>query len=279
VKLTPVFLGTEELSKMWTAMQARYRPTMAYLASVVLIQRSTGARVAPPVLSRGKDDSGPVAVGSPSPTLTDVRPAPSDQLPAMRLGDDLLVTGNNFTSDTTMTAVFENAKLKLTREVTPAPTTSPTRLTVHVPGIGDDVNAMHDWAVGFYTLSLKVARPNLPAWTTNGVPIALAPLIVVSPLNAVPGDIDVTITCTPRLRSEQQAQTSLIFGTSQIAPTMITTPADPTQPTTLTFTVPGVVKGDYLVRLRVEGIDSLPVQLTGSPTRLEFDEQQKVKVS
>jgi hypothetical protein len=279
VKLTPVFLSSEELSKMWTAMQARYRPTMAYLASVVLIQRTTGARVAPPVLTRGKDDSGPVAVGSPSPTLSGVRPAASDQLPAMRLGDDLLVTGNNFSGDATLTAVFENAKLKLAREVTLAPATSPTSLTLHVPGITDDANAMHEWAVGFYTLALKVARPNLPVWTTNGVPIALAPLINVSPLNAAPGDIGVTLTCTPRLRPEQQAQVSLIFGTRQIAPTLITTPADASQPTTLTFTVPGVTQGDYLVRLRVEGIDSLPVQLKGSPPRLEFDEQQKIKVS
>src|SRR5207244_1545021 len=46
IKLSPVFLSSEELSKMWTAMQARYRPTMAYMASVVLIQPSGGARAA-----------------------------------------------------------------------------------------------------------------------------------------------------------------------------------------------------------------------------------------
>lgn len=279
VKLTPVYLSTEELSKMWTAMQARYRPTMAYLASVVLIQSANGARVAPPVLTRGKDDSGPVAVGSPSPTLSGVRPAVSDQLPAMRLGDDLFLNGNNFSGDATMTAVFENTKLNIVLEVMSAPVTSPTRLTLHVPAIADDANAMHEWAVGFYNLSLKVTRPNLPAWTTNSVPVALAPLITVNPLNAVPGDINLTITCTPRLRLEQQTQTSLIFGTSQVAPTLITTPGDATQPSTLAFTISGVGQGDYLVRLRVDGIDSLPVKITGSPPRFEFDDQQKVKVT
>src|SRR5262249_42990727 len=47
IKITPVYLGTEDLSKMWTAMQARYRPTMAYLVSVVLIQSTESVKVAP----------------------------------------------------------------------------------------------------------------------------------------------------------------------------------------------------------------------------------------
>ena len=87
------------------------------------------------------------------------------------------------------------------------------------------------------------------------------------------------MTCTPRLRPEQEAQTSLIFGMQQITPQSITTPADKTKPTTLSFTVPAVIKGEYLVRLRVEGIDSLPITLTGSPPKLDFDPQQKVKVA
>ena len=59
IKISPVFLSTEDLSKMWTAMQARYRPTMAYLGSVVLIQATDSVQAAPPVLKRGTDDSGP----------------------------------------------------------------------------------------------------------------------------------------------------------------------------------------------------------------------------
>jgi hypothetical protein len=50
------------------------------------------------------------------------------------------------------------------------------------------------------------------------------------------------------------------------------------KPTTLTFTVPSVLEGEYLVRLRVDGIDSLPVTISGSPAKLEFDPQQKVTV-
>ena len=41
IKITPQSLNTEEISRMWTAFQAHYRPTAAYQVSVVLIE-STG---------------------------------------------------------------------------------------------------------------------------------------------------------------------------------------------------------------------------------------------
>jgi len=279
IKISPVFLSSEELSKMWTAMQARYRPTMAYMASVVLIQPSGGVRAAPPVLKRGKDDTGPVAIASAFPTLAGVRPAVSDALPAMRLGDDLLVTGTNLNAQGTMVFVFENAKVGLVQEIAPAPAATAGSVSVHVPSIADNADAMNQWASGMYTVTLRVTRPNLPSWTTNGVPIALAPLITVNPVNAAPGDLNLTVTCTPRLLPRQEARTNLIFGSQPVVPNSITTPADPLQPTTLAFTIPGVEAGNYLVRLRVEGIDSLPVTVTGSPAKLDFDPRQKVKVA
>jgi hypothetical protein len=45
---------------------------------------------------------------------------------------------------------------------------------------------MHEWAIGLYKLMLRVNGPVIPAWTTNSVAIALAPLITVTPLNALP---------------------------------------------------------------------------------------------
>lgn len=51
VRLTPHPLNTEEMSRLWTAMQAHYRPTAAYQASVVLIESRRPARAALPVAS------------------------------------------------------------------------------------------------------------------------------------------------------------------------------------------------------------------------------------
>ena len=94
IKIAPVFLSTEELSKMWTAMQARYRPTMAYMVSVVLIRETQSTKAAPPVLKIGKDDSGPQVIAGSLPGLLTVQVAASALLPSMRLGDDLLLTGS-----------------------------------------------------------------------------------------------------------------------------------------------------------------------------------------
>lgn len=275
IKITPVYLTSEDLSKLWTAMQARYRPSMAYVVSVVLIQ-GTGATKAPlPVLKRGKDDHGPVSTAAPFPTLTAVRPVISDSLPAMRLGDDLVVIGTNLGSQGGATAIFENAKAGLVQELATTASTIPGALAVHVP------IAISDWAVGLYALSLRVSTPNLPSWVTNGVPIALAPAIAIAPQPAPPtvptGGI-VTLTCTPRLLAEQAANARVIFGSQAITPMTFDTPADPLKPTTLTFAVPPASTGSYIVRLRVDGIDSLPITVSGSPPKLAFDAAQTVIV-
>lgn len=276
IKVTPVFLNTEDLSKLWTAMQSRYRPSMAYLVSVVLIQGTAGAKSAPPVLKRGPDDRGPQAQGVPAPVLSGVRPALSELLPAVRLGEDLVISGSNLEQGGAVQ--LDNARLNLAKTL-PAQLDASGQLRLHLPSIAEDAGGMSTWGVGVYTLSLRVTKPNLPPWTTNGVPMVLSPLISVSPLNAAPGTVNLTVTCTPRLQPQQEAQTHLLFGSAEVKPSSIVTPADPAQPTTLSFDVPGVVAGSYVVRLRVDGIDSLPVTIGGSPQRIDFDPQQTVVVA
>ena len=55
IKITPEPMGTEELSKLWTAMQAKYRPTASYHVSVVLIESS----------DRAVEDRGPASARQP----------------------------------------------------------------------------------------------------------------------------------------------------------------------------------------------------------------------
>ena len=286
IKIIPTYLTTEDLSKLWTAMQARYRPSMAYQVSVVLIQ-GTGVTKAPlPVLKRGADDRGPISTAVPFPTLAGVRPAVADSLPAMRVGDDLIITGANLGTQGGTIALFENARAGLTQELTTTPATTPGALAVHVPAVSDNASTINEWAVGTYTVSLRVSLPNLPAWLTNGVPIAMAPIIVIGappiPPNFHGGNI-ATITCTPRLLPAQATHTRVIFGSQTITPTTIETPsatsADLLKPTTLTFAVPPVPAGSYIVRLRVDGIDSLPITVSGSPPKLGFDPSQTVTVA
>jgi hypothetical protein len=277
IKLTPVYLNSDDLSKLWTAMQARYRPSMAYAVSVVLIQAQGGGRAALPVLKRGADDRGPVAHGSPAPVLTGVRAAASPLQPALRLGDDMVVTGSNLLRGSLGVRV-EHPRFAIVQEL-PVGTVDAAGLGAHLPSVAEDAAGMAGWAVGVYSVSLRVSEPGLPTWGTNSVPMALAPRITVAPLAHAPGTVTLSITCTPRLRSDQQAQVRLLFGTIEALPDSITTPGDPVQPTTLAFTIPGVAAGDYAVRLRVDGVDSLPVTLGGTPPSFAFDPLQTVSVA
>ena len=50
--------------------------------------------------------------------------------------------------------------------------------------------------------------------------------------------------------------------------------ARPDAATSLTFQVPDVEEGEYVLRLRVDGVDSIPVDFSGDLP--QFDEAQKV---
>jgi Pvc16 N-terminal domain len=278
IKLTPVYLGSEDLSKLWTAMQARYRPSMAYMVSVVLIQTVGGGRSALPVLKRGADDRGPLVRGAPAPVLTGVRAAPSPLQPALRLGEDLLVNGSNLPG-AAVAVRFELPRFAVAQDLPPVAAATAAQLGVHLPSIAEDAAGMDAWAIGVYSVSLRISEPNVPTWGTNSVPMALAPLVTVSPLTGAPGTVNLTLTCTPRLRSEQQAQVRLLFGAIEALPDTVSTPGNPALPTTLTFTIPGVPAGDHAVRLRVDGIDSLPITFSGTPPSFAFDPLQTVVVA
>jgi hypothetical protein len=274
IKISPVYLSTDDLSKLWTAMQARFRPSMAYTVTVVLIQHAPEGKAALPVLQRGT----PVEHGAP-PVLISARAAASDLLPAVRLGDDVLLSGLRMNYQGIAFVLFEDDPDGLALNLAPTPGPQKTQLLCHIPSVAQDANAMSDWAIGTYEVSLLVNRPNSPTWTTNSVPLSLAPLITIGPLSAAAGTIALTVTSTPRLTAEQTARVLLIFGDEIVQPDSVTNPADPTQPTQLNFTVQNVAAGQYPVRLRVDGIDSIPAVFAGTPPKLQFDPQQKVIVS
>lgn len=52
IKLAPQVMSTEEMSKLWSAIQTQYRPTTVYQVSVVLIESHRSVKSALPVLQR-----------------------------------------------------------------------------------------------------------------------------------------------------------------------------------------------------------------------------------
>lgn len=52
IRITPVTMNAEEISKLWTAFSAKYRPSAAYMATVVLIESKRSIKSALPVKER-----------------------------------------------------------------------------------------------------------------------------------------------------------------------------------------------------------------------------------
>lgn len=52
LRISPEILNTEEISKLWAAIQAHYRPTAAYQVTVVLIESNRPVKSALPVIAR-----------------------------------------------------------------------------------------------------------------------------------------------------------------------------------------------------------------------------------
>ena len=272
VRITLQPLSLEELSKLWTTFQTNYRTSAAYEVSVLLIESSHERTAALPVLMRGKGDRGVFSSTSLTPVLYSVKP-PEPQ-PSARLGDQLLITGSGLNA--------EGLSLIVNSQYLPKPISMKTSsvdqkgaIGVDLPGPSDS-GVMSDWSPGFYTISAVVNHPDLPSWVTNELPFALSPTIKLNPQTAAPGSINLSISCTPRLRDGQKAY--LLLGDRQIKPISIVNPVALSQATTLEFFIPQVDEGEYIVRLRVDGIDSLPIIRSASTAEVEFDPDQKLIV-
>jgi hypothetical protein len=273
VRFTPVSMSLDEMSKLWTIFQTQYRISAVYQAAVLLIESTRPVRSRPPVLKRGTEDRGPDVMAAASPLLDGVL-LPNSQ-PSGRLGEDLIIKGKNLDSQKLLVR-FSSLRLEDPIEIEPMPGGSATQIKAHLDDLPADPNALEKWMAGFYTLSLVVKRQNLPGWCSNELAFSLAPRITVAPNNAPAGYIALIVTCTPRIKKGQRIV--LLFGESQFPVQTISTPADISQPTTLKFFIPDAESGTYVVRLRVDGADSLPIILEGTPPRLEYDPGQMVTV-
>jgi hypothetical protein len=284
VRITPQPQSIEELSKLWGAFQTQYRVSAAFSVSVVLIDSRRSSRTPYPVLTRGKDDRGPTALTSALPTLRALE-FPLGQ-PAARLGEAFTVLGTNLGA--------QNLKLHLEHPSLPQlvldgllakpsielqiTDRADDHLEARLVGVGLDPNDLRLWPCGFWTLSAVTEPIADHPVSSNALALPLAPSIALDKTASPAGDIALTVTCRPRVRPGQRV--TLLFGERQVALGTLTNPPDQTQGSQLEFTVPGVPASDlpYRVRLRVDGVDSLPVRTTGNPPRLEFDPEQQVLV-
>lgn len=275
ISFQPVPVG--EINQLWTGFATPLRLSVAYEVAVTLIESKRPAKTPLPVLTRGPQDQGVTAVASLPPLLV-----PSAPLAAARLGDDITLNGQRLNNGS-FRVRFRNAFLPDHNDIDPEAGGTSTQITVHLKGLAEDAEAFTKWVPGIYTVSLVGNGPNFPGGTSE---VALAPVITVSPNNASAGAITLQITCAPRLLDppppdKKKQQVFLLFGEngSPIPVQSLVNPADTSQPTRLTFLVPAATAGTYVVRLRVDGVDSLPVVSTKTPPVVSFDPLQEVTVT
>lgn len=272
VRITNYSMNVDEMSKLWTTFQAKYRISTAYEVSVVLIESARPARTPLPVLKRGEEDRGVDAQGNltpPFPTLVGIA-FPTERQPSAELGDTLILRGHHLDGDS-LSARFSNPRLNNPLAIV-LPAVITTTDTADVPVTLP--NAVTSWVAGNYTVSLIINRsdPANPIRTTNELSFSIAPRLTIAPAERThaAGDFTLTLTCSPEVRPEQRV--SLLFGSREVLAQTRTTPTG-----SLAFDLTNVTPGEYLVRLRVDGVDSLSVNYAATPP--VFDDTQKVMVT
>lgn len=269
---------TEEMSRLWSAMQAHYRPTAAYIVSVVLIEATKPGRDALPVLSRGpvdattKKDRGVVVapnLDSPEPSIDAV--VPPEGQPAAQLGDTIHLSGHHL-DGTALVVSFHHPLLPSPTTRSVATNDDPTGLDVALP---TGVTADNQWAAGSYAVTVELLHTgDAVRRTTNTVGMLLAPIPDVTPPPTMTRDgttnaLTVTLDVHPRVRAPQRAELAL-GGDVAIAD------AHPATTGTLTFEFRDVPGGPQWLRLIVDGVESRLVDRSVVPP--VFDPTQRVMV-
>jgi Pvc16 N-terminal domain len=273
VRVTPLPLSVEEMSKLWSTFQTGYRVSAAYLVTVLLIDSHAPIKSALPVLKRGPDDRGVTTLTVPPPSLTLAKSGSG--FGAARLNETVTLVGEHLEGGT---AVARLSHPRLAAPLTrPATLVDDTTATFLLPDPAAEAGTAAAWPAGVYAIDLVVTRPNQPVWTTNEVTLPLAPSVTVSPnTTGPPPNIPfvLTIDAIPQVRDDQTV--FVVFGDRQIAPDAITTPpGNPDAATTVSATASGDA-GIHRVRLRVDGVDSIPIKIVNGG--FEFDQNQSVKV-
>ena len=252
LKITPEYLDSEELSKFWTACQARYRPCTAYQVSVVLIQATDPAPAPLPVLTRNVNVT--PNLFPPLPTLDDVVPAGGQ--PVAQLGTLISLDGHHL--DGAQRGVrLTNDRFQIDQTLPAEAGGSESLMQVIVP-----VAQAAVFPVGVYRVNAHVQLSGeTQLRETNQLAMTLAPQITGLPMTVirdVSGTASFTIQILPTLRQGQAV--SLLLGTQEFVPDAFTPPV-----TELSFTVSNAPVGNFLARLRVDGIDSPIVDRTAKP--------------
>ncbi len=264
IKIIPEVMNVDELSKLWTAFQSKYRPSAAYLATVVLIESTKSTRSALPVKARN------VYVRPfKQPVIQRIRSQASAIAPVLEnqkilQGYRLVLDGYNLNA--------ENIQILIDGiEGVPGPVAANVSESQVIYTLPDYVQAgVHGVQVASRIL---MGSPEVlhKGFESDTVPFVLCPQIdpALVELDSVEGagneprSANIGLTIAPAVGEDQ----SILLLMNQVDNPPGTTPkaysfkatlpsSPPGPPESIIVPVSGVQAGSYLLRIRVDGAES-----------------------
>jgi hypothetical protein len=254
VKLTPLALSLEELSKLWSVFfQTPYALSVAYQGTVVLIESKESPETALPVRERNL-----YVLPFRQPVIEEVG-AKDGVNRSIVGGDVLLIKGRQLRGDDTTIRIAG-------REVIPAlQDVSETQIRVQLSSPPLPAGALRAGVQGVQVVHhLLMGTPLVPhrGVESNVAAFVLHPTIAPGPVTSSL----VTLTVDPPVVQGQRL-VLLLNERVTMAPAAYTfTDKQPATGSTVQITIGGVKPAEYFLRLQVDGAES-PVDLDpGSPT-------------
>jgi hypothetical protein len=258
IKVTPEPLTTEDLSKLWTAFGGKFRPTAGYEATVVLIESKATVQAAAPVLTRNLS-----VLQLRQPNVAEVAPLHVPWASSL----SVTLSGANLTGAGTLVVFDGNPGAP---QVPQGVGGGGDQVSVPVPTLAAGINTLRvvqQVAIGAppakNVVESNVALFYLQPVIRQGPTPPNDDLITVGPTDPsqVPPTTPVTVQLDPAVGSTQRVQLLLneLDPPAGQAPLSFTFDATPLQisPHSVAFTTFGTRPGPYLVRVRVDGAESL----------------------
>jgi hypothetical protein len=249
VKVAPATMSLEELSKLWSVLlQTPYLLSLTYTATVVLIEADLTPREVLPVRQRTLTvtPAGPPRLAS---VLTD----PGGGV--VTVGSSLDLVGSDLLGPQTLVRVGPAL-------LSPAAGASPQALRI---AVDDTVPAgLHSVQVVHRSRPGAAGEPARTVAASNVLPVLLRPEVTVGPVTAA----EATLTVSPPLFAGQRATVLLQPvpggpGPAQtVAVRLAPVPRDSAPQPTVVLDRAAVPDGSWLVRVQVDGAESL-LELAG----------------
>ncbi|MBI2767715.1 MAG: DUF4255 domain-containing protein [Chloroflexi bacterium] len=271
IKITPATMSVDEISRLWSAFTVPYRPTVAYTASVVLIESPKSTRSALPVQAASI-----YAIPFRGPRIEAVVSAavpPAD--PQVVAGSTLVIRGSNLASPTTSVRIGDALISGATLTVTDTAIRMPLAAVAGLRAGIQTIQVVQDIPMGEPPVAHRGFESNVAAFVLHPTITPAASGITPTLENGAPVVVDgagllsatVTVGFTPDVGRSQRVVLYLYErdapGTRPARAYSFPAPTDngiasPAVPATasIAFAVAYVVPGAYLVRVQVDGADS-----------------------